>query len=339
MDLQQPVKAAAAAGLAWLATMPLDGTAETYALYAPFGAVVAISTTVVGSLREAAQIVLAIACGVLLAIAAAPLPNLVGLLVVVGGGFLVIELPWVRRLGDVAGWVPISAMFALVLGGSSVWDYAAAYLGLTTFGAAFGLLVNALWPPMALDATDRALTRLKDVLAAQFDGIAEGLRGERPPTLEEWSATLQEVEPAVAGVRRIPAQTRDSGRVNWRASRWREKTQRTHERVRSLEHLAFLVEDLTLLVREHERADLQEVALGPALRPPAADALEALAEVLRLGPDDERQDTVAAARDATDAFVVAMRAQRESTGGDILTAGGIITAILRALAALEPREE
>ena len=64
------VKAAVAAALSWLLAMPLGGIADDYPYYAPLGAVLAVTWTVAGSVRESLQGLAAIAVGAAIAFGA-----------------------------------------------------------------------------------------------------------------------------------------------------------------------------------------------------------------------------------------------------------------------------
>ncbi len=64
----QSLKAAVAAGLAWVLVLPLGGVADAYPYYAPLGAVIAVSSTVAGSLRSSLQAVVSIAIGAAIAV-------------------------------------------------------------------------------------------------------------------------------------------------------------------------------------------------------------------------------------------------------------------------------
>lgn len=120
--LPRALKAALAATLAWLVVQPLGGPADQYAYYAPLGAVIAISVTVVDSASAAVQGVVAILLGAALAVLAVELvPGTpAGLAAVVLLGTVVAGW-W--RLGDMGSWVPIAALFVLTIGSSGLVDY------------------------------------------------------------------------------------------------------------------------------------------------------------------------------------------------------------------------
>lgn len=93
------VRAAVAAVLAWTVGAALGGIADDYLYYAPFGAVVAVSTTVLSSVRTSAEIFLAIALGAVVGIGV----EWLGLPSAAGVGAVVL----IGTLGPrSAGWVP-----------------------------------------------------------------------------------------------------------------------------------------------------------------------------------------------------------------------------------------
>lgn len=145
-------RAALAAGLAWWVVRPLDGVLEDYRYYAPLGAVVAMSATVMRSVRSSSRAVAAIAVGAALALGvmALPLPEVAGLMVVVALGVAVGCCHW---LGERGSWVAVTALFVLLVGGRDPWHYALAYAGLTAFGALIGVGVNVVMPAVPRSAS------------------------------------------------------------------------------------------------------------------------------------------------------------------------------------------
>ena len=332
------VKAALAAGLAWLAVQPIDGVAEDYPYYAPLGAVVAVSTTVVSSARESARSVLAILLG-----AAAALgfdawvgPNALTVAAVVAVGTLIGG--W-RRLGATGSWVPISALFVLVLGNADAGQYAAAYAGLTAFGAAIGVAVNFAFPPLPLNAAEASLDRLRDTLAGQFDELAEALLAERPLSASEWHERADVVESVSNETRASVQRATEAQRANWRARRWREQAQRQYDAAMTLEQLPFIVEDLTAIL-VHATDASETVPWGAPLLPRIAHALQATADLLRSidgiggGPEElTRLD------ESLERLTEEVRATRSKTGDDLFGVGSVITTLRRAQVSVPPREE
>jgi len=99
------VRAAVAAVLAWTVGAALGGIADDYLYYAPFGAVVAVSTTVLSSVRTSAEIFLAIALGAVVGIGVEwlGLPSAVGVgaVVLIGVDHHELSEALARHAGDI----------------------------------------------------------------------------------------------------------------------------------------------------------------------------------------------------------------------------------------------
>jgi len=332
------VRAAVAAMIAWALAQLLPGPAQEYPYYAPFGAVIATSATLAGSARSAAQSVAAIALGAAVALAVDTLPYPVvveiGAVVVVG----VVLAGW-HRLGSSGSWVATSALFVLIIGDEDPMSYVPAYAGLTLLGALIGTAVLAAFPPLPLAPSQVELGRLRDLLAAQLDDLADGLREEQPPTEAEWRSRMRSIDPVLAQMRTAVQQTDEARRGNRRARRHRQDAERQYAQARALERLTLLVEDVTQLVAETERFDLPEVALGPTLRPAVAAPLSRLADTLR-SVDGAVADPEAtrATYTALDDLVGRLRRVRAATGDDLFVASSLVVAVQRCLAAVLPQE-
>ena len=140
-------------------------------------------------------------------------------------------------------------------------------------------------------------------------------------------------------MQRVVGHATDARRANWRARRWDDQAQRRYQQARALQQVAFLIEDLTALVVEYERSEKDRVALGPALRPYAAETLTALAECLRSVQHDRADPDCLRASDAavTD-LAGAIRTARRDSDEDLFAAGALVTGTKRALASLVPEE-
>ncbi len=332
------VKAALAAALSWLAVQTLDGVADRYPYYAPLGAVIAVTSTVAGSVRESLQGLAAILSGATLALAVMQidLPVAADLAVVVGIGTVVSGWHW---YGAKASWVPMTGLFVLIIGRGDAVDYVIAYLGLTSLGAAIGIALNVAFPPLALQPMTNSVTRLRGVLADQLDELADGLRHDDALTAEEWQQRKRDIQPTMEEMQRIVGHTTDSRRANWRARRWNDHAEQRYQQARALQQVAFLIEDITSLVVDQERAELESVALGPELRPYAARALGCLAEALRsVEVNTAEPDRLRAADRAAVALAEAIRDARQRSRSDMFAAGTVVTGTRRALASLTPED-
>ncbi|TFV53974.1 hypothetical protein E4P41_20275 [Geodermatophilus sp. DF01-2] len=332
------VKAALAATLAWLAAQALPvAPAAEYPYYAPLGAVFATSTTLSGAVREAVQSIASIALGAALALTVTTLfgDNLGAIALVVAVGVLLAG--W-HRLGSSGSWVATSALFVLVLG-SHDSGFVMAYTGLTALGAVIGLAVTTAFPPLPLAPAQTQLRTLRDTLAGQLDDLVEALRLAHPPTEDEWQQRIHRIDPVLAQMRKAVSQAAEARRGNPRARRYREPAEAQYRQARALERLTLLVEQLTQVIAETERAEFEEVALGPSLRPTAARTLAALATALRsVGDAAADPEALSRAQACLDEFVEAVRRARAATADDLFVAGDVVQTVRRSLTALQPQE-
>jgi hypothetical protein len=286
--------------------------------------------------------VLAIALGAVVArlvdlLPVPPLPSL-ALVVLVG----VLLSGW-RVLGDMGSWLPTSALFVLVIGDADPVGYVSAYVGLTLVGAAIGVGVNALLPPLPLTPADRALGRLAETTAAHLEGVADAVAdGDAPvPDGAELRAARAD---AAAAVR----DAQDAARANWAAPRYRGWRARLGTGAGRLDAAAGIALDVARAVRttraavaarrEHpERLPLLPVS--PDTAPDAPDpARDATAEALRAGATLVRTLPGGGADDAADRFTAALAALREAVAAGRPEDGRTrpADAVLVALAPLLP---
>ena len=336
--LVMSVKAALAAAIAWLLVQPLWGVADEYPYYAPLGAVIAVTTTVAGSLRETLQGLVAIFTGAVLALASrmTPFPVVVDLALVVLVGTFVSA--W-RGFGNKASYVPVTGVFTLIIGANEAVDYAFAYLGLAGLGAMVGIALNIAFPPLVMRRMADSIRRLRGLLAAQLDDLADGLLSEEALTVDQWRKRQRSIRPTAEEMQRVVGHATDARRANWRARRWSETAEQGYQQARALQQVAFLVEDMTDLVVDQERAERDEVALGPELRPHAAHVLQEMAEVLRsVHHETADVDELREADAAVVKLVEEIRSERERSESDMFAAGTVVTGVRRAMASLVPAE-
>lgn len=331
-------RAALAAALAWLCVQPIGGPANSYAYYAPLGAAIAVTSTVAGAVRTSMQAVAGVLIGAAMALVVQYVTDMevLGLALVVGIGTLIAGWP---RLGRLGSWVPIAAMFVLVAGHSDPERYVVGYLGLTSLGAAIGVALNLLFAPLPLSRSGRQIRNVRDALAGELDDLADGLRHEDPPTSEEWAERRRALLPLTREMSRMVDETAEARRANWRARRWVDTADRQYQLARALEQLTYLVEDVSTLLTHQEVAGAEHIALGAHLRPYAADLLAAMADLLEdLESPVTTEHYVRNVDDAMNRLVDGIRETRSDTGDDLFTAGTLVIAVRRAVAALVPAE-
>jgi uncharacterized membrane protein YgaE (UPF0421/DUF939 family) len=283
------IKAALAAMLAWLAVQPLGGAADDYAYYAPLGALVAMTTTVVSSMRSSLQAVAAIAIGAALALAVAQVdvPEPIGLGVVI---LVAVLIGAYAPLGTMGSWVPLAAMFVLIAGAGDPMEYAAAYGGLTAFGAVVGVVVNLLLPQLRLTPAAIAQDRLRDELADQLDQLGTALEQEIVGE-KDWTTLRSALQRQARDAEALIAEAREARRVNWHASRWATTVDRHDLRARALQRLTGCVDDVISLVSDQRAEIRNDDPAAAELRATAAIALATVADLLRDegSPDEARQ--------------------------------------------------
>lgn len=328
------LKGALAAALAWFVGVLAPEPFSDYPYYAPLGAVVATTSTLVRSVRESAQAVLAILVGAAIArgvdLVLAPSASSVALVV----GLALLCSPW-RWFGGMGSWAVTSALFVLIIGNAAKVEFVGAYAGLVVVGAAIGIAINLVVPPLPLTPSEHALDRLRATLVDQLEALADGLAGDRAPSQQEWAARRREVDPTLARAREAVARTREAARANVRLRRHRDWAASQLHRAAVLEASAAVVDDLVRLLVEWESAERDDVALGPRLRPLAAAALGAYADALR-SVERARADEPAlvALDDAIESLRRAVLQARREVDEDYFVAGALVLALRRGATAV-----
>lgn len=326
------VRGALAASLAWFVAQFLPGPAGDYPYYAPLGAVVATTSTLVGSVRESLQAVAAIAVGG----AIGALGSLLGsesspvtVALVVALGVLAVGL---RPLGAMASWAPMAALFTLVIGRGEAF-YIGAYAGLVLLGAAIGIAVNAAFPPLPLAPAQAAVGEVRRELAAQLVDVADALEQDEPLDAEGWARRQHDVTPKRWRMRNAVQEADDARRGNRRARAYVEELDHLDRQAGALDRVALLVVDLTDLISREERAGKETLALGRSLRPAAADMVRCLEAVVRaVGDSDDVDEEVRAARESVNRFTAETdRARTDEPGGGIMVAGSLAVTVRRCL--------
>jgi len=328
------LKTACAAGISWLLVQPVGGFVHDYPYYAPLGAVVAMSATVAGSVRYSLQAVSAIVLGALLAIAArvAAIEEIVAIVLVIAAGVL---LGGWRRLGTMGGWVPVAALFVLILGGTDPWRYVLAYGGLTAVGAVVGTVVNAALPQLPLAPAAQAEDALRQEIVRQLEELASGLEAVEPLTGDEWETVCNRLDPQARQLHELVAVGLEARRGNWRAARWRGVPERHHDRARAFRSLTNSVEGVVALVSDPRVFLHEEQDDAARLRAAIADALRATAGMISANPADTAEEDQAIAWEKADAAVARLEAMASeaaaAAGRRYLPAGAVAANLRRAV--------
>lgn len=327
------VKGAVAAALAWVVGVVAPEPLSEYPYYAPLGAVVATTSSVVRSVRESVQAVAALLLGVAVARAAdvALAPGALSVALVVGVALLCSG--W-RVFGGMGVWAPMSALFVLILGDVDALEYVGSFSGLVVVGAAIGIGVNLVLPPLPLTPSERALDRLRDVLVDQVGELADAVGGGEPLDTDEWERRRRALHPTIEQAREAVAWTREATRANPRVRLHRDRAALQGRRAAELGTCATVVDDVVRLLVEHEWSWPDREVLGPELRRPFAVALRRLVDALRPPEDGDEDGDDDGHRRAADRYAGAVDRLRDAVcadGGASTQAGFVAGALVLAM--------
>lgn len=337
------IRAAIAAALAWVVAGLLPGPAADYPYYAPFGAVIATTFTLAGSVRESVQAVGAIAVGGLVGWGVDLLPLPVAPAVALTVVLAVVLAGW-RVLGPMGGWVPTAALFSLILGqpdGTFAWVYPS----LTMVGALIGIGVNAAFPPLPLAPAERAVRLFRRTLAQEIEKLADLLESEELPTLQEWEDKLAAPPSQRAQMHAAVSEVGEAARRNPRARRYSGSIDTVRFEAQTLDRLALTVNDLADLLLSDLASDTVDrtETLSGEVREKLCAALRTIAEALEnttaagtADPHAENDDELPDSGDAADAVQDAREiAPRRD---DQLLIDGILISLQRAVDSLDQIE-
>lgn len=274
-------KAALAAAAAWLLADHVPGVADDYPYYAPLGALISMYPTLMGSARAGLQTLAGLAIGILLAGGVLLLgePTVLSIAAVVAVGVLIAG---VRRLGAGQEYVPMAAMFVLIVGGPNAENYSIGYLVQMSVGVAVGLLVNVLvFPPLNFTAAALELSRFRNTLARQLDEIGKSLTESWPPDHEDWADRQHALAEGAAEVRSALNHAEESGKGNPRARFHRRDLGNDYKDLRALESITFYVRDISEMLTAAVWGRPFQAELPAVLCAPLSRVMAALGGLLR----------------------------------------------------------
>ena len=268
------VKAALAASIAWVIALQVPGVASEYPYYAPLGAVACMYPTIAGSARQGIQTLVGLAIGFALAFPVIILGDIsvISVAVVVGLGVLAGGLP---RIGAGRDWIPIAALFVLLLGGDDPDGYSFGYLVQMLVGVAVGLIVNILIvPPLHLTGVVKGLDSLRSALSLQLRDMGEALREQWPPEHKEWADRQNKLTAFSQEVRTAVHLADSSRHGNIRRYRHKRDLAADFHSLQSMERITFYVEDMTELLTDVIWRSPETTPLPKPLGPPLAYAVK-----------------------------------------------------------------
>jgi hypothetical protein len=326
------LKTAIAAGLAWPIAHLLPGSVDEYSYYAPLGALISMMPTLMGSLRASLQTAAGLGIGIALSwlIVLSPLHGTVTVPMVVGIGVL---LGGLRGLGAGRDYVPIAALFVLVVGGTQAEDYSVGYLVQMAIGMAIGIIVNlVIVPPLRFKDSAQQIEALRMRVADALDGMARTMAEPWPPENQDWFDTAQSLDDDISAARPVLEDSGESRRMNPRARRHPYDLQRDYDDLTAITLLSRDVHDLRETIGGAIWGEPVPTELPEPLREPLGVVLSSAADAMRAW-DNRENETVAL--DAADAALQRLhdRQRDQPVGGTPDGALGTITFSLRRLLA------
>lgn len=298
-------KTAAAAGLAWYLAPFMPGSAAAYPYYAPLGALVSMHPTVADSAKHGLQSLagLVLGIGMAFAITTVAAPTALAVALVVGLGVLIGGLP---RLGTASEWIPMAALFVLVLGDSNAEGFSFAYVLQMGLGVAVGFAVNWLvFPPLHLDGIDPAIAGHQGALSRQLKDMAAAMQESWPPDHEAWASRSDDLSLTAAAVRTAVHQAELSAKANPRSRRRATRIPGDLAGLRTLERLTFHVQDITDVLASAIWEEGAGTVIPDSVVGNLAESLEAVAAVIdrwRDAESGELANRLAAAKDSISAL-------------------------------------
>lgn len=330
-------KTSLAAVIAWVVALQVPDASD-YSFYAPFGAVATMHPAVSRSASDAVRGLLAITLGGTLGLVVDRLLGYqwLSLAVLVGLGVLVAGIPWLR---ESRSYVPLAAVFVLLVGQGDEVGYAASYAGLFLLGGIVSIAVNAALPTLAVGPADDAVDALRTEVVAHLRYVAQHLADD------DCDAPLGEHGPGRADLRRRLSRARtvvgefdEAAAANVRARRHRDLVDARTEEFRALERAVLLIDDLYGISADQPwGTPVGDVS--PELRDPMAAALRELAEAIReVGVTDTEPGMREGVDRAVQRLAVALREHERDHGPDAesLVVATVITTLRRTLTVLTP---
>lgn len=291
-----------AGGLAWLVAQLLPGQeAHRYAYFAPMGAVVVTSTTVLATARELFRSVVALSLGSAIGLVALAIvgPDAISVAVVIAVS--VILAGW-RFLGSMQAWVPTVAIFTMVLGRGQPWTYATAYTGLSALGAAIGAAVVTLMPQLIITPLDESVNRLWLSITERLGRLRDDLRDERETSFGTSLPDAVDLETARRRVEARLSEADDARRVNRRSRRYDVDARLA--RARAVLRVALRLQDLQQRLAELADTGQEESPQqGAELERRLADAIDLIREALQQGAVDDLDESLEPSLSALDEMV------------------------------------
>ena len=277
------LKAALACMLAYMVAPFMPGVVAQYPYYAPLGALVAMYPSLTGSLRTAGQTLLGLGVGMLLALTVqlTPWPVVITLFPAIALGVI---LAGVRRFGAGADYIPITALFVLVVGGPNADNYSLGYIVQMATGVTIGLIVNyVVAQPVDFRSASLELGRIERLMVFYLRDVAMEVRTPGSTSRTDWVEVNYQLASVAAEVRGVVEATASTAKGNPRMMLPNKKGQDPGlARLIRVEHVSFYMRDLTDALRRLFAEDGSHMVVPADVSRELERTLRAVAEVMRV---------------------------------------------------------
>lgn len=280
------VKTALAVGIAWALAPHMPGVTDEYPYYAPLGVLLSMYPTLMESARSGLQTLLGLVAGIALAILVIVTvgPNWWTVPFVTGIGVLLSGTGW---FGVGREYVPVAALFVLIIGGQNSDAYSLGYLTQMALGVGVGLTVNLLIAPSTLTTVASArVDAFQRQLAGHLEEIAEAVSASWPPERDSWVQDAAALADTSRAVRQALDEADLSRKGNPRAMRGRHATDREHRRLEMLELVAVRIRDISETLADTIWDRPGGLGLDETLTEPLSEACRAVADGIAHADDD-----------------------------------------------------
>jgi uncharacterized membrane protein YccC len=332
-------KTAVAVGLAWLIAPLIPGVAEDYPYYAPLGALISMSSTLMSSVRTGLETLVGLAIGIVLAGSVIILasPNVVTISLVVGVGTLIAGSRWLKAGGE---YVPVAALFVLIIGGPNADSYSIGYLVQMSVGITVGLLVNFLiFPPLSVGTAVGRLHDFRELLARHLTEMGEALVEKWPPEHEDWAGRAELLRDTSGDVREALSDATESSKGNPRARIQKRDLGKDYSDLYSLETITFHVRNITEVIAASIWTRSFYAELPLEMRQPLSEVLSSVAAVLTAHNEGgDEADGLKEADDALNRLIEHLDAHNDSAPSSRSAASAVALDARRILALLQPQD-
>jgi uncharacterized membrane protein YgaE (UPF0421/DUF939 family) len=273
-------KTALAVGIAWAVAPHMPGVTDMYPYYAPLGALVSMYPTLMGSVRSGLQTLLGLATGIVLAtvVVMTAGPSWWSIPLIVGVGVVIAGTGW---FGAGREYVPMAALFVLIIGGPNADRYSLGYLLQMGVGVVVGVAVNFLVAPRISSAAAGArIDTFQQDLAAQLRQICDALEETWPPEHADWSRHADDLDRIAAEVRAELTEADESRKGNPRALLHRRDILSDHEQLQVLDRIVFHIRDISGVLTDTIWSRPGALTFDIELREPLDAACRAVADAI-----------------------------------------------------------